>query len=80
MADGGGVQTLASSEYEIAKTQNPSAGLTLRQSGAKRVYDMGCGLGRHTIMLAENGFSVVASDISFSFDPWWDYMSDIDNF
>ena len=36
----------------------------LGRCGAKRVYDMGCGLGRHTILLARQGFSVVASDVS----------------
>ena len=37
---------------------------SLRECGAKRVYDMGCGVGRHTVLLTERGFSVVASDIS----------------
>jgi len=36
----------------------------LRKKGAKRVYDMGCGLGRHTVLLAREGFEAVASDIS----------------
>jgi SAM-dependent methyltransferase len=36
----------------------------LRLSGARRVYDMGCGLGRHSVCLAEEGLSVVATDIS----------------
>ena len=36
----------------------------LRKRGAKCVYDMGCGLGRHTVALARLGFNVVASDIS----------------
>ena len=31
---------------------------------AVRMYDMGCGLGRHTVLMAKQGFSVVASDIS----------------
>jgi len=36
----------------------------LRERGARRVFDMGCGLGRHTVALAKMGFEVVASDIS----------------
>jgi SAM-dependent methyltransferase len=36
----------------------------LRRGGAVRVYDMGCGLGRHAVCLAAEGFSVVASDVS----------------
>ncbi len=50
--------------------QRPPLGATLewirrlRLSGATRVYDMGCGLGRHSVCMAEEGFSVVATDIS----------------
>lgn len=36
----------------------------LRQRGARRVFDMGCGLGRHTVILARSGFEVVAADTS----------------
>ena len=36
----------------------------LRERRARRIYDMGCGLGRHTILLAKQGFSVVASETS----------------
>ena len=36
----------------------------LHEAGASRVYDLGCGLGRHTVSLAAEGFAVVASDIS----------------
>ena len=36
----------------------------LRLSGATRVYDMGCGLGRHSVYMAKEGLSVVATDIS----------------
>ena len=36
----------------------------LRKSGAARIYDMGCGLGRHAVILAKQGFTVVASDTS----------------
>ncbi|MCI0437710.1 MAG: class I SAM-dependent methyltransferase [Chloroflexi bacterium] len=31
---------------------------------ARRVYDLGCGIGRHTVYLARRGFEVYASDIS----------------
>ncbi len=37
---------------------------SLAESKAKRVYDMGCGVGRHTLLLAQRGFEVVASDNS----------------
>lgn len=36
----------------------------LRRQNTQRVLDMGCGFGRHTVVLAELGFDVVASDIS----------------
>jgi ubiquinone/menaquinone biosynthesis C-methylase UbiE len=36
----------------------------LKRDGAKRVLDLGCGAGRHSILLAKAGFQVVALDIS----------------
>ena len=36
----------------------------LKIEGAKRVYDLGCGAGRHTVYLAREGFEVYASDIA----------------
>lgn len=35
-----------------------------RREGRKSVLDMGCGLGRHSILFAKNGFDVTALDIS----------------
>jgi len=36
----------------------------LRREGKRRVYDLGCGLGRHLVLLAEMGFDVAGSDLS----------------
>jgi ubiquinone/menaquinone biosynthesis C-methylase UbiE len=36
----------------------------LRQRGARRVLDLGCGAGRHTVYLAREGFEVWAMDIA----------------
>ena len=36
----------------------------LRANGARRVHDLGCGLGRHTLLLAAEGFEVQGSDNS----------------
>lgn len=36
----------------------------LKRHGAKRVLDLGCGAGRHCILLAGNGFEVVGLDVS----------------
>mgnify|MGYP001209315672 CR=1 FL=1 len=35
-----------------------------KKCGCKRIMDLGCGTGRHTIYLAQNGFWVLAVDIS----------------
>lgn len=34
----------------------------LKTRGVKRVLDLGCGVGRHSILLAEQGFDVIAVD------------------
>ncbi len=36
----------------------------LKREGAKRVLDLGCGAGRHSILFGKAGFQVVALDIS----------------
>jgi ubiquinone/menaquinone biosynthesis C-methylase UbiE len=36
----------------------------LKHDGAKRVLDLGCGAGRHTILLARAGFHVISLDVS----------------
>ena len=36
----------------------------LKREGARRVLDLGCGAGRHSILLAKIGFQVVALDVS----------------
>jgi ubiquinone/menaquinone biosynthesis C-methylase UbiE len=40
------------------------ASKVMRKAGARRVLDLGCGSGRHTIFLAKEGFEIVAADIS----------------
>ena len=36
----------------------------LGRDSDKKVYDLGCGIGRHTVFFASHGFQVCASDIS----------------
>lgn len=38
----------------------------LETHGVKKVLDLGCGAGRHCILLANSGFEVVGTDISKS--------------
>jgi SAM-dependent methyltransferase len=38
----------------------------MRNNQCQTVYDLGCGVGRHTVFLAQQGFNVTASDISSS--------------
>ncbi len=37
-----------------------------KKSGLSRVLDLGCGMGRHSLLFAENGFEVTALDLSES--------------
>jgi ubiquinone/menaquinone biosynthesis C-methylase UbiE len=41
-----------------------SASLLFKARGYKRILDLGCGTGRHSIYLAKKGFDVYATDIS----------------
>ena len=65
-----GWDDLYKDDYWIEVSNRPALEITrnwisaLRRCGANRIHDMGCGLGRHTVLLAKQGFSVVASDIS----------------
>jgi len=65
-----GWDDLYKNDHWIKVSNRPALEITvnwisaLHECGVKRVYDMGCGLGRHTILLAKQGFSVVASDVS----------------
>ncbi|MDP3769142.1 MAG: class I SAM-dependent methyltransferase [Dehalococcoidia bacterium] len=36
----------------------------LKDEGARRVHDLGCGLGRHLLLLAAEGFEAYGSDVS----------------
>ena len=36
----------------------------MRRRKLQRVYDLGCGVGRHTVFFAQQGFTVTASDVS----------------
>jgi ubiquinone/menaquinone biosynthesis C-methylase UbiE len=60
---------LAWREERWAETSPPLPGVVdyandLKREGAKRVLDLGCGAGRHSILLGKSGFQVVALDVS----------------
>lgn len=54
---------------QLPRHQNTDADLDLvrkilRPEGSERILDVGCGEGRHSMALAERGFSIVGVDIS----------------
>ena len=60
---------LAWRDERWAETSPPLPGVVdfaddLKGEGAKRVLDLGCGAGRHSILLGKAGFQAVALDIS----------------
>src|SRR5712692_9593337 len=60
---------LAWRDERWAETPPPLPGVVdfadnLKREGAKRVLDLGCGAGRHSILLGKAGFQVVALDVS----------------
>jgi ubiquinone/menaquinone biosynthesis C-methylase UbiE len=60
---------LAWRDERWAETSPPLPGVVdfaddLKREGAKRVLDLGCGAGRHSILLGKAGFQVVSLDIS----------------
>jgi len=65
-----GWDALFGESFWVEWAQRPPLDLTLdwieevRAAGAVHVFDLGCGVGRHAVCLAERDMSVVASDIS----------------
>src|SRR5712664_1805617 len=60
---------LAWRDERWAETSPPLPGVmdfadNLKREGAKRVLDLGCGAGRHSILLGKAGFQAVALDVS----------------
>lgn len=48
---------------EVAEELFPFVSLLVKEK-IKTVYDLGCGVGRHTVFLAKQSFKVTASDVS----------------
>lgn len=59
------LQTTHGRWTEVAEELFPFVNL-LAKGKLKTVYDLGCGVGRHTVFLAQQGFDVTASDVSLS--------------
>lgn len=55
-----------SHHWEIPDDEFLSTFLRWRNSGFGKVLDLGCGTGRHSIFLAQNGFEVDAFDLSLN--------------
>ncbi|MFT3950413.1 MAG: class I SAM-dependent methyltransferase [Oscillospiraceae bacterium] len=56
-------QTQGNVQYEVLPTAVMAAELFKREN-VKTILDLGCGMGRHSIFLARQGFQVTATDIS----------------
>jgi SAM-dependent methyltransferase len=50
----------------VVEPEIPKLGSLLRINGGRRVLDVGCGIGRHVIYFAENGFETFGFDLSKS--------------
>ena len=57
------LQAMPNRWTEVAEELFPFAS-ELHKNDCHRVYDLGCGVGRHTLFLAQQGFTVTASDVS----------------
>ncbi len=50
--------------FEKPQGNMPKIVKLFRKNGVKRVLDLGCGSGRHTVYLAKNGFDVYGIDVA----------------
>src|SRR3989338_8387091 len=56
--------TITDSEWEEPAREVYPVINRWKSKGYKKILDLGCGVGRHSILLAENGFDVYACDLS----------------